>query len=68
MDCNLKPKNFPGIYWQILTFWNEAKCIANEITTPFDIRRECLWFNKHIKKKYRNLLEKVEGKGNKYNT
>jgi hypothetical protein len=48
MSCKEKPKDFPGFYWQILKSWNETTSLVNEIKTPFEIRRECIWLNKNI--------------------
>jgi hypothetical protein len=51
MSCSEKPREFPGFYWQILKSWNEIKTITNseKNKSPFEIRRETLWFNKNIK-------------------
>jgi hypothetical protein len=47
--CIIKQKNFPDFYWQILKCWCEVKNFNNEIITPIEIRRQCLWYNKNIK-------------------
>jgi hypothetical protein len=47
--CKEKPKNFPHFYWQMMQSWFEIKRISNnEMKSPFEIRRECLWLNKEI--------------------
>jgi hypothetical protein len=52
MDCKDKPRGFPHFYWQVLQSWFEIKKITEEEhKTPMDIRRECLWLNRHIKVK-----------------
>jgi hypothetical protein len=49
MNCKEKPINFPDFYWHVLKYWFEAKEITQKPSTPFNIRRECLWLNKNIK-------------------
>jgi hypothetical protein len=49
IDCEIKPPNFPGFYWQVLKNWFEVKEISQPTPSAFDIRRECLWLNKSIK-------------------
>jgi bifunctional DNA-binding transcriptional regulator/antitoxin component of YhaV-PrlF toxin-antitoxin module len=50
LECKTKPTNFPNFYWQVMTSWFEIKNITEEgEKTPLDIRRECLWLNKHIR-------------------
>ena len=44
-----KPTNIPDFYWQIVQSWFELKTLTNETKDAFDIRRESLWLNKHIK-------------------
>jgi hypothetical protein len=51
MEYKEKPKGFPHFYWQVLQSWLEIKDITNleNKKQPIEVRRECLWINKHIK-------------------
>jgi hypothetical protein len=49
MDCLEKPADFPNFYWLALKTWFEIKRLTQPITTPIDVRRECLWLNENIK-------------------
>jgi hypothetical protein len=60
MNCDTKPKDFPGFYWQILKCWNEVKNVLNinKPKTPPEIRRETLWLTKNITINEREMLDK----------
>jgi hypothetical protein len=49
IDCKEKPTNFPNLYWLMLKAWREVTTLTNQINTPMDVRRECLWLNEKIK-------------------
>jgi hypothetical protein len=55
MKCETKPLNFPIFYWQVLKYWFEAKDLSSDIKDAFEIRRECLWLNKNITVKKKEL-------------
>ena len=50
--CNLNTKvnthNIPTFYWEILKNWTETAEIKQDDLTIPDIRRQCIWLNKHI--------------------
>jgi exonuclease III len=48
LDCKEKPLNFPNFYWEMMKAWFEVTEITNQIKTPMDIRRECMWLNEKI--------------------
>ena len=50
LECKTKRKDFPHFYWQVMVSWFEIKEITEtRKKSPMDIRRECLWLNKHIR-------------------
>jgi hypothetical protein len=48
MNCKKQPEVFPDFYWDMMKVWNEIKNSTEPIDTPFDIRRQYLWFNENI--------------------
>jgi hypothetical protein len=49
IDTKTNRYNISPFYWTILKSWNILRSIKNEDVDVFDIRRQWLWMNKHIK-------------------
>jgi hypothetical protein len=69
LNTKKNENNITPFYWTIIKSWSILQDNEKDNLDPYQIRRQWLWINQHIKiNKKRNKLENVVRKRNKNNT